>query len=368
MFEQNLDVRDIFELRKNYGGKSPSYQRDNDKTSIISAREIDDDDNDTRNVPASLMVENSTKNNLDNIVTIMDEIINYLEVFLQKLSDQIEDINGEQKGDRRILDVYQIWNRYFKLASETIYKWDQNHYLAKVLQLIPKRNDDSIFISIVSYKDDEACFNTLQYIFGHAASPERVNIGLVLQRSNTTSSNSNEIDCFESFCKDNGKIYCDNHQIRLIRTKSTRTSLGPYFCRFFASKLWSGEQWYIQIDSHMTFEPNWDDTLISTLKNAPSKKAVLSQLPYPRATNDFKSKDQNMKDNIIPKVCGVSFSTGLDDGQIIELSTMMEKDLLSESNVFIDNQFESLPVLVAGFFIAPSGTSYYISFTTKVLA
>jgi hypothetical protein len=50
--------------------------------------------------------------------------------------------------------------------------------------------------------------------------------------------------------------------------------LGPYEARFFASKMWYGEQWYMQTDAHMTFAQDWDATSVKMLLAAPSKKPV----------------------------------------------------------------------------------------------
>ena len=49
------------------------------------------------------------------------------------------------------------------------------------------------------------------------------------------------------------------------------------FIRFFRNdyviiKLWYGEEWFMQIDSHMTFAQDWDALSIEMLENAPSNK------------------------------------------------------------------------------------------------
>lgn len=44
--------------------------------------------------------------------------------------------------------------------------------------------------------------------------------------------------------------YC-NH-LRVLRINESE-SLGPAMARFFASKLWHGEAFYMQIDAHMFF-------------------------------------------------------------------------------------------------------------------
>ena len=56
-------------------------------------------------------------------------------------------------------------------------------------------------------------------------------------------------------------------------------SLGPCVARYFASKLWAGEQYFMQIDSHIWFAQNWDEKLRDMIVKAPSSKPVLSTYP-----------------------------------------------------------------------------------------
>ncbi len=44
--------------------------------------------------------------------------------------------------------------------------------------------------------------------------------------------------------------YCDH--LRVLRINESE-SLGPAMARYFASKLWHGEAFYMQIDAHMFF-------------------------------------------------------------------------------------------------------------------
>lgn len=44
--------------------------------------------------------------------------------------------------------------------------------------------------------------------------------------------------------------YCDS--LRVLRINESE-SLGPAMARYFASKLWHGEAFYMQIDAHMFF-------------------------------------------------------------------------------------------------------------------
>ena len=60
-----------------------------------------------------------------------------------------------------------------------------------------------------------------------------------------------------AFCAGKWGEACQDGRVRVLKVKETE-ALGPYFARFLGSKLWSGEEYYMQIDSHMTFAENWD--------------------------------------------------------------------------------------------------------------
>lgn len=66
--------------------------------------------------------------------------------------------------------------------------------------------------------------------------------------------------------------------MRLLSVRE-QESLGPCVARYFASKLWAGEQYFMQIDSHIWFAQNWDEKLRDMIVKAPSSKPVLSTYP-----------------------------------------------------------------------------------------
>ena len=53
-----------------------------------------------------------------------------------------------------------------------------------------------------------------------------------------------------AFCDGPMGQYCDH--LRVLRINESE-SLGPAMARYFASKLWHGEAFYMQIDAHMFF-------------------------------------------------------------------------------------------------------------------
>ncbi|HLF23349.1 MAG TPA: GlcNAc-transferase family protein, partial [Burkholderiales bacterium] len=58
-----------------------------------------------------------------------------------------------------------------------------------------------------------------------------------------------------------------------------RDAKGVCWARHQTQKLWRGEEYTMQIDSHMRFEPGWDETLIGMLKACASQRPVLTTYP-----------------------------------------------------------------------------------------
>lgn len=56
-------------------------------------------------------------------------------------------------------------------------------------------------------------------------------------------------------------------------------SRGACWARSICQSLYQNEEFYLQIDSHMLFEQDWDTTLISRLQSCPSPKPIISSYP-----------------------------------------------------------------------------------------
>ncbi len=71
-------------------------------------------------------------------------------------------------------------------------------------------------------------------------------------------------------------------QIRQIIIPGTEAT-GPCKARRLSQKLWAGEDYWLQVDSHMRFVPGWDEHLVCWLaaseQQAQFGKAVLSTYP-----------------------------------------------------------------------------------------
>lgn len=144
-----------------------------------------------------------------------------------------------------------------------------SHYEAKGnIHSIEKRNDNTIFISIAAYRDKD-CVNTILDCFQNAKYPQNIRIGICQQNKD------DDMDCIYNQHYDKLTPYL--HQIKVIRIPYYEAR-GPTFARYWCSTLWEGEAYYMQIDSHIRFEKDWDEKCISTVQRF-NKKVVLSTYP-----------------------------------------------------------------------------------------
>lgn len=226
--------------------------------------------------------------------------------------------------------------------------------LQYLIRMPHRREDGSLFLSVVSYRD-ELCPETLKQAFHKAKNPEKLFVGLVQQNCEEGKCRSGVLeggkvedvgfdsDCYALFCSSSiGTKYCNSGQVRFLKMKETE-SLGPYMARYFASKLWMGEEWYMQIDSHMTFLQDWDASSLKMLKDAPSKKPVISHYPPPH-TADLTEKSKLAA----PRLCGPVFATSDLESQIIRLEGSYNYD-----SVKIDMP-RFAPFVAAGYLVAHS--------------
>jgi len=152
----------------------------------------------------------------------------------------------------------------------------------------------TIFISIASYRDSE-CSNTINSIYSKAKWPKNVYIG-ICEQNKYTSGYESEL-CIRP---DIERLYKNNIKITKLDYKNAK---GPTYARYYCSKLWSGQEYYFQIDSHTSFEQDWDQSLINMIEQCRykesdigpndwglqgSKKPVLSA--YPSTDEQLKTK------------------------------------------------------------------------------
>lgn len=129
----------------------------------------------------------------------------------------------------------------------------------------PAPSSKTIFVAIPSYRDSE-CRHTVDDLLRQAEFPGRISIGICLQ--------SEESDPLLEYLH---KRY-GNDTVR-VHWVDYRKAEGPCVARALAQKLWRGEPYYLQIDSHMRFRKGWDTYLLDQLTKCPSDKPILTTYP-----------------------------------------------------------------------------------------
>mmetsp|Transcript_11651 Transcript_11651/g.25530 ORF Transcript_11651/g.25530 Transcript_11651/m.25530 type:complete len:737 (+) Transcript_11651:75-2285(+) len=142
-----------------------------------------------------------------------------------------------------------------------------------------KVGDKSIFVAIPSYRDEET-WPTIKSLVETACHPEKISVAVVFQ---VDTMSKEEVQFFTT-AKGSG-ISIDSSQwnqetnFRSI-TMDYRHSTGPCYARHLAQTLHRGEDYVLQIDSHMRFRPNWDEYLVQQLnKTKCPDKALLTSYP-----------------------------------------------------------------------------------------
>lgn len=126
-------------------------------------------------------------------------------------------------------------------------------------------NLPAIFVSIASYRDSE-CPATIADLFAKAAHPERVFAGVLWQIVPDV-----DRDCV------GGKAPRGHVRSLVVHAGE---SMGVCWARHrILTELRGREDYVLQIDSHMRFEPGWDERFIDMLESCPSSQPLLSSYP-----------------------------------------------------------------------------------------
>jgi hypothetical protein len=121
----------------------------------------------------------------------------------------------------------------------------------------------SIFVEIAAYRDPE-CVPTIRDLLAKAARPDLIDVGV----------------CWQALPADQdmNPRQLDDTRVCVNEVMATE-SRGVCWARHKAQMLWQGEEFVLQIDSHMRFVPEWDLVLMRQLQRCPSPRSVLSSFP-----------------------------------------------------------------------------------------
>ena len=113
-----------------------------------------------------------------------------------------------------------------------------------------------IFVQIASYRDPQL-IPTIKSMLENAKKPKNISLGICRQY--------NPEDGF-----DNLDEYKKDKRFRIVDIPYSE-SKGVCWARNLTQQLYKGEEYTLQIDSHMRFEKDWDDTLIKMIKQLQKK-------------------------------------------------------------------------------------------------
>ncbi|MGC2160324.1 MAG: GlcNAc-transferase family protein [Silvibacterium sp.] len=114
-----------------------------------------------------------------------------------------------------------------------------------------------IFVSIASYRDLQLV-PTIADCLRKASHPERLTFGICWQRG-----------------PEEQLPFLDDPRFRVLEVK-WQDSKGACWARAEIMKLWQGEDWFLQVDSHCRFAYRWDDMLLRAILETGSDKPILS--------------------------------------------------------------------------------------------
>lgn len=189
----------------------------------------------------------------------------------------------------------------------------------------------TIFVSVASYRDKN-CSRTLASIFSEAKYPERIFIGLCQQNKDGDS----ECDDYSSEI-----IQKYKNNIKTIKIDYTQAK-GPTYARALASTLWNGQDYFLQSDSHVLMQKNWDEKAINMINEikstTDSKKVILSHY-----TDLYENHGKPNPTNTVPRNCTAFFN---------------EQGLISfngAENISIKkNEYHKTPFIAGGFLFTES--------------
>lgn len=200
---------------------------------------------------------------------------------------------------------------------------------------------ETIFAAIASYRDPR-CLSTVEDLYSRAQHPERIRTVIIDQRkADDATCERSAQDCEE----EPHQPYCFyRHLIDKIEYDA-ELMVGPTFARHLTHRMYRGEHFALQIDSHVRFVVNWDEDIIDQWKRGGNEMGVLSTY-----LNDYTDHniDPYTHENLNPKLsmmCKSSFDWG---GEKKHLSY----DIQPTAKPLIENIPTLQPFWAAGFSFA----------------
>ena len=219
---------------------------------------------------------------------------------LHKSNAEVASLTGKIQNNQQKVEVADsIRAKFFGLVSKHLIPLDAAY---RGQSTFPIRQDDSIFVSVAAFRE-HLLAETLMSLFGSSDHPEKVFVGAIVNNCFNTDGTCKgspkvvgkdkngrdvlehtdgvpDINHIETFCSNTTFTkYCNSGQLRVLYVNET-DALGPAAARYYSSKLWGGETFYVQVDSHLHFANGWDTLYVEDLKLSSNyPKSVLSTYP-----------------------------------------------------------------------------------------
>jgi Glycosyltransferase (GlcNAc) len=129
-------------------------------------------------------------------------------------------------------------------------------------------SEDTIFVSIAAYRDPEL-LPTIEDCLAKAQWPDRLRFGICWQHG------PEEVPLARS----------GDPRFRILDV-DWRESRGACWARAQIMKLWEGERWFLQLDSHHRFVQGWDVKLLKQAAATGSPKPILTAYAGPYVPDD----------------------------------------------------------------------------------
>lgn len=134
---------------------------------------------------------------------------------------------------------------------------------------------ETIFVSVASYRDPE-CQPTVSDIFERAEHPQRIRVAIIDQRvegdDTVPPCGKAPIPCDQ----DPEQAMCKYAHLIDVFTVDAILSVGPVFARHLANRMYRGEYYAMQVDSHVRFIEHWDTNLLGQWESAKNEMAVIT--------------------------------------------------------------------------------------------
>jgi hypothetical protein len=119
-------------------------------------------------------------------------------------------------------------------------------------------DNNLIFISLAAYRDPQL-LPTIEDCIRKAMNPARLRFGI----------------CWQRDTEDLSLPFGDDPRFRVLDV-NWRESKGACWARAEIMKLWQGESWFLQVDSHCRFAEAWDAMLLRAMIETGSDKPIVS--------------------------------------------------------------------------------------------